>query len=147
MVTDVHHLLARHAVEHVPPDDALLLAIEALLEVAEHRLAELPVSAVDLAPFDEELLEPVIRRGQAQGIWSSAASSRALALSLRSLIVGLFSISRYHRQEPWVAARSIRVLFSEAAANAADPQRSPGTRHWASHRSNAGARAVPDPRA
>jgi len=32
---EVDHRLARHAIEDIPPSDALLLAIEALIEVSQ----------------------------------------------------------------------------------------------------------------
>jgi hypothetical protein len=125
MMVEVDHLLARHAVEDVSPDDALLLTIEALLGVAQqpfHDPPEKAVSAQDLAPFDEQLLEPLIRRGQEGGFWSSTASAASLALSLRSLISGLVPIGRHYRQDRWALARTIRTLFVEAAGNAAAGQ-------------------------
>jgi hypothetical protein len=119
---EVDHRLARHAIEDIPPSDALLLAIEALLEVAQLHAdlhsSVLPLSALDLATFDDHLLEPLIRRGQAEGAWASAPSAASLALSLRSLIAGLLPIARSHQQEPWATARTIQTLFTEAAANA-----------------------------
>jgi hypothetical protein len=117
MMVDVDHLLARHAVEDASPDDALLLTIEALLGVAQQPVQA--VSAQDLAPFDDQLLEPLIRRGQDGGFWSSAASAASLALSLRSLISGLVPIALHYRQDRWALARMIRTLFVEAAGNAA----------------------------
>jgi len=77
------------------------------------------VSAQDLAPFDDQLLEPLIRRGQDGGFWSSAASAASLALSLRSLISGLVPIALHYRQDRWALAHMIRTLFVEAARNAA----------------------------
>jgi hypothetical protein len=121
MMVEVDHLLARHAVEDVSPDDALLLTIEALLGVAQQPVHDprKAVSAQDLAPFDDQLLEPLIRRGQDGGFWSSTASAASLALSLRSLISGLVPIARHYRQDRWALARTIRTLFVEAAGNAA----------------------------
>jgi hypothetical protein len=122
MMVEVDHLLARHAVEDVSPDDALLLTIEALLGVAQQPAHDPPrkaVSAQDLALFDDPLLKPLIRRGQEGGLWSSAASAASLALSLRSLIIGLVPIAPHYRQDRWALARMIRTLFVEAAGNAA----------------------------
>jgi hypothetical protein len=118
LLIDVDRRLARHAVEDVSPDDALLLAIEAVLEAANEMHSTSPPTASELAVFDEGLLEPLIRRGQTEGSWSKAASPAALALSLRSLIAGLLLASLRRRQEPWDLARRIRTLFLEAAGNA-----------------------------
>jgi hypothetical protein len=122
MPVEVDHRLARHVIEDVPPSDALLLAIEALLEVAEQHgdllSSELPLSALDLARFDDDLLGPLIRRGQADGTWASGPSAASLALSLRSLIAGLLPVARSHQQDAWATACMIRILFTEAAANA-----------------------------
>jgi hypothetical protein len=122
LVIDVDHRLARHAVEDVSPDDALLLAIEAVLEAANDMHSDTPLTAFELALFDEDLLEPLIRRGQSQGFWSGVPSAAQLALSLSSLIAGLLPVSGRDRQEPWALARRIRTLFVEAAANAAGPE-------------------------
>ncbi len=124
LVIDVDHRLARHAVEDVSPDDALLLAIEAVLEAANDTHSDAPLTAVELEPFDHDLLEPLIRRGQSQGFWSAVPSAAQLALSLRSLIAGLLSIGGRDRPESWALARRIRTLFLEAAANAAGTEAS-----------------------
>jgi hypothetical protein len=121
LLIEVDHRLARHAVEDLPPDDALLLAIETVLEAAIEMRSERPVTAIELAQLDEEFLEPLIRRGQSQGLWSAVAPAAQLALSLRSLIAGLLPVSTHCRQEPWTLARRIHVLFGEAAANAGSP--------------------------
>jgi hypothetical protein len=118
LVLAVDHRLARHAVEDVSPDDALLLAIEAVLETVNAVHSDALLTAGELAPFDEALLEPLIRRGQSQGVWSGVPSAAQLALSLRSLIAGLLPIGTRDRQEPSALARRIRTLFVEAAANA-----------------------------
>lgn len=118
LLTEVNHGLARHAVEDVSPDDALLLAIECLVEAANVIHFDRPLTAFELSPFDEELLEPLIRRGQAQGAWSGVPTAAQLALSLRSLIAGLLPLSARDRQEPRSLARRIQTLFLEAAANA-----------------------------
>ena len=117
MVAEVDHLLAQHALADVSPDDALLLAIETLIDVAQDS-AQGTLSAADLAPLDKTLLEPLIHRGQTLGAWSSAASAAALAVSLRHLIAGMLAVALRRRPEPWQTARMVRALFTDAAANA-----------------------------
>jgi hypothetical protein len=122
LLSEVDRRLARHAVEDVSPGDGLLLAIETLVEVGvqqSRRSADSRLSAADLARFDEALLTPLIRRGQAQGIWPSGLSAASLALSLRSLIAGLLPVARLSQQGASIVARNVHTLFCEAAANAA----------------------------
>jgi hypothetical protein len=118
LLAEVQHGLARHAVEDVAPDDALLVAIECVIEAANVRDLDRPVTAAELAPFDCEILEPLIRRGQAQGAWSGVATASQLALSLRSLIAGLLPLGARDHQGTRPLARRIQTLFLEAAANA-----------------------------
>jgi hypothetical protein len=118
LLIEVNHGLARHAVEDASPDDALLLAIECVIEAANVIHADRPLTAVELSPFDKEVLEPLIRRGQSQGVWSGVPTAAQLALSLRSLIAGLLPLSGRYRQEPRSLARGIHTLFLEASANA-----------------------------
>jgi hypothetical protein len=118
LLIEVNHGLARHAVEDVPPDDALLLAIECVIEAANLTYPNRPLTALELSPFDQDLFEPLIRRGQSQGVWPPVPMPGQLALSLRSLIAGLLPLSGRYRQEPRSLARNIHTLFLEAAANA-----------------------------
>lgn len=122
LIVEVDRGLARHALADVPAGDALLLAIEVILEVVERHPSLLerddPLSASDLHAFDDDLLIPVIRRGQAERAWSSSASETALAVSLRSLIMGLLFAAHSRHEESWATARAIRDLFFAAAANA-----------------------------
>jgi hypothetical protein len=118
LLIEVNHGLARHAVEDASPDDALLLAIECVIEAAIATYSSSPLTVLELSPFDKELFEPLIRRGQSQGVWSRVPTTGQLALSLRSLIVGLLPLSGRYRQEPRSLAHNIHTLFLEAAANA-----------------------------
>jgi hypothetical protein len=122
LIVEVDHGLARHALVGVPADDALLLAIEVVLKAVEShpRLLERndPLSADDLRLIDDELLIPVIRRGQNEEAWSSVAPATALAFSLRSLIIGMLCVAHSRHQQNWITARAIRDLFLAAAANA-----------------------------
>lgn len=124
LIVDVDHGLARHALEDVPVDAALLLTIEVILEVIETRPNSIERDALNaeaFGAFDDQLLIPVIRRGQTERAWSSAAPATALALSLRSLILGLKFVTVSRREETRATARAIRDLFLAAAANADAP--------------------------
>jgi hypothetical protein len=116
-IVEVDRLLAQHALESLSPDDALLLTIETLIEVADNSPDGI-LNAADLASLDETLLEPLIRRGQSSGAWSSAASPSALTVSLRHLISGMLFVPFRQGAEVRQTARSIRALFTEAAENA-----------------------------
>jgi hypothetical protein len=118
LLIEVSHGLARHAVEDVSPDEALLLAIECVIEAANLTHSNKPLTALELSPFDKELFEPLIRRGQSKRGWSQVPTTGQLALSLRSLIAGLLPLSGRYRQEPRSLAHKIHTLFLEAAANA-----------------------------
>jgi hypothetical protein len=120
------HSFVRHAVEHGSADQALHSTIEALLEAADQVAVERSLTAEALAAFDDDLLEPIIRRGQTQGIWSRAAPSARLALALRSLIAGLHTIGIQSHQDRPALIRQIEILFSEAAENAPANTRSAG---------------------
>jgi hypothetical protein len=126
MVADVDARLGALDVERLPASDSLLATIEVLLACGEHHPGTLrvPLPGVDRSyqALDEHLLEPLVVRGQREGILPQEVTSTRLTASLHSLIAGLLPIALFHREDATTTARRIRALFYEAARDAAGRQ-------------------------
>lgn len=123
MIADVNARLGVLDMERLPASDSLLATIEVLLACAERHPGMLRVRlpGVDRSnqALDAHVLEPLVVRGQREGILPQEVTSSQLSASLHSLIAGLLPIAVFHREDATTTARRIRALFYEAARDAA----------------------------
>jgi hypothetical protein len=122
LLVEVDHELAVLEADSLPARDGLLVTIEVLLRGAERHpdLVDAPFPQPD-GPgdaIDTAVLTPAIVRGQQQGLLPNDVPTRQLTLSLRWLIAGILPIALFRRDAAEKTARTIRSLFSEAAADA-----------------------------